>query len=367
MKVTFPYMSNSHITIKNLLEGLGNEVISPPKPSKLTLSYGTKYAPEFACVPFKITLGTYIETLEMGADTIVSTGGVGPCRAGLYTTLQEKILRNIGYEFDMITFEPPGKHLKDIIHNFKKLVNKKVSLVELIRLVRFVWNQLILLDEVESESLKIRPCEVKQGETTRAYRKIVNIIAETKTRDDLKEARKLADKIYAGVDRYEDADPLKVVLLGEIYVVMEPTANLEIEETLGELGVYVERTMFFTHYTINNAVTDLFHLTGDRDAKKAAAPYFNEMCGGHGRESVGNTVLYAEKGFDGVIQVAPFTCIPEIVAKSILPSVTEKYGMGFLSISIDEQTGKAGLQTRLEAFVDLLARNREKKRKEKIA
>ena len=367
MKVTFPYMSNSHIAITNILEGLGNEVIPPPKPSKLTLSYGTKYAPEFACVPFKITLGAYIETLEMGADTIVSTGGVGPCRAGLYTTLQEKILRNIGYEFEMITFEPPSRYLKDIIRNFKKLVNKKVSLVEIIKLIWFAWEQLTLLDEVELESFKIRPCEVKRGETTRAYRKIVNIIAQAKNRDDLKEARKLADKIYSSVDRYEDVDPLKIALLGEIYVVMEPTANLEIEETLGELGAYVERTMFFTDYTINNAITDLFHLKGDRDAKKAAVPYFNEMCGGHGRESVGNTILYAEKGFDGVIQVAPFTCIPEIVAKSILPTVAEEYGIGFLSISIDEQTGKAGLQTRLEAFVDLLARKRKKKREEKIA
>jgi predicted nucleotide-binding protein (sugar kinase/HSP70/actin superfamily) len=125
--------------------------------------------------------------------------------------------------------------------------------------------------------------------------------------------------------------------------------------------------MFFTHYTLANAVTDLFHLTGEKNVKKAAVPYFNEMCGGHGRESVGNAILYAKKGFDGLIQLAPFTCIPEIVAKSILPAVGEKYGIGILSITIDEQTGKAGLQTRLEAFVDLLARKREKRRKGNIA
>lgn len=367
MKITYPYMSNSHIAIKNLFEGFGNEVVPPPKPSKLTLSYGTKYAPEFACFPFKILLGTYIEALEMGADTIVSTGGVGPCRAGLYTTLQEKILRSLGYDFEMITLEPPGRYLGDLIKKIKRLINKRISLIELAGLIRFVWEQLKLLDEVEMTSFKIRPREIKKGETTRAYRKAVELIARARNIEDLKEIRNEIKKIYSAVDQKEDFDPIKIALVGEIYVVMEPTANLEIEETLGELGVYVERSMFFTHYTLANAVTDLFHLTGEKNVKKAAVPYFNEMCGGHGRESVGNAILYAKKGFDGLIQLAPFTCIPEIVAKSILPAVGEKYGIGILSITIDEQTGKAGLQTRLEAFVDLLARKREKKRKGNIA
>lgn len=84
------------------------------------------------------------------------------------------------------------------------------------------------------------------------------------------------------------------------------------------------------------------------------------MCGGHGRESVGHTILYAKKGFDGVIHLSPFTCIPEIVAKSILPAVSKDYNISVLSISLDEQTGKAGLRTRLEAFVDLLDKKRQK-------
>ena len=129
---------------------------------------------------------------------------------------------------------------------------------------------------------------------------------------------------------------------------------------LGELGFHVERSMFLSEYTISNAVMDLFHMAGERDAKKMAAPYFKEMCGGHGRESVGNSVIFAKRGFDGIIQLSPFTCIPEIVAKSILPKVCKEHGLGFLTISLDEQTGKEGLRTRLEAFVDLLMAKRKK-------
>jgi predicted nucleotide-binding protein (sugar kinase/HSP70/actin superfamily) len=86
------------------------------------------------------------------------------------------------------------------------------------------------------------------------------------------------------------------------------------------------------------------------------------MCGGHGRESVGNAILFAKRGFDGIIQLSPFTCIPEIVAKSILPKVCREHGMSFLSITLDEQTGKEGIRTRLEAFVDLLSARKKKKK-----
>jgi len=67
-----------------------------------------------------------------------------------------------------------------------------------------------------------------------------------------------------------------------------------------------------------------------------------------------------KRGFDGIIQLSPFTCIPEIVAKSILPKVCKEHGIGFLTISLDEQTGKEGLRTRLEAFTDLLIAKRKK-------
>lgn len=361
MKITYPYMGNSHIAIKNLLERLGNEVIVPPRPSKRTLSYGTQYAPEFACLPFKILLGTYVETLEMGADTIVSTGGVGPCRAGLYTTLQEKILRSLGYEFEFITLEPPSRDLKDLYTNIKKLINRPISFKEFWRIIRFVWEQLKLFDKIEKKSFEIRPREINRGETSKSYKKCVHMISEAQNIKELKAVEREAFKIMNSIPINEDFKPVKVGLVGEIYVVLEPAANLEIEETLGELGVYVERSMFFTHYTITNAIMDIFHLAGERNVKKAAKPFYNEMCGGHGRESVGNAVLYAKRGFDGVIQLSPFTCIPEIVAKSILPSVAKQYDISVLCISLDEQTGKAGLRTRLEAFVDLLFRKRQKK------
>ena len=74
MKISFPIMGNSYIAFKQLIKDLGHEPIVPPMPTARTMSLGTMYSPEFACIPFKILLGTYLEAIEMGADVIVSSG-----------------------------------------------------------------------------------------------------------------------------------------------------------------------------------------------------------------------------------------------------------------------------------------------------
>ena len=57
---------------------------------------------------------------------------------------------------------------------------------------------------------------------------------------------------------------------------------------------------------------------------------------------------------DGLIHVAPFNCTPETVAQSALVALQRERGVPVLSLSFDEQTGAAGVMTRLEAFVDML-------------
>src|SRR5574344_1860458 len=54
-----------------LQDGLFDEVIDPPPITAKTIELGTKYSPDFICTPFKYTLGTMIECLESGADTLI--------------------------------------------------------------------------------------------------------------------------------------------------------------------------------------------------------------------------------------------------------------------------------------------------------
>ena len=90
----------------------------------------------------------------------------------------------------------------------------------------------------------------------------------------------------------------------------------------------------------------------------SARPYINYWVGGHGQETIGTTVSMAREGSDGIIQIGPLTCMPEIVAQTILPLVSEKENIPCMTLWFDELTGTAGIQTRLEAFIDMVSRRK---------
>lgn len=356
-RVSFPHMNHYTIAFRPILEALGNEVIEPPRPSKRTLSLGVKYAPEFACLPLKVVLGTYLEVLEKGADTIITTGGVGPCRAGLYAALQKEILEDLGHRFRMIVLEPWSRDKLRIVSKVMSVNASRLSIPQIWRVLKTAWGKVKALDDAERLLHHVRPREIVRGSADRAFVRALRSIDEARTDQEIEEARRESLAAIGGVAQDPARRPLKIGIVGEIYVVVEPASNLEIEKILGELGVEVHRSIFLTGWTMDNAIVE----GGGHDVKAAARPYLPEMVGGHGQDSIGHTVIYAREGFDGVIQLAPFTCIPEIVAKSILPRVSEEHDIPVLSFFLDEQTGEAGFRTRLEAFVDLLARRRARR------
>ncbi|NLC76263.1 MAG: CoA protein activase [Clostridia bacterium] len=354
MKISFPHMGTSHIAFKHLIEHLGHEVVPPPAPTSRTLDLGVKYAPEFACVPLKMLLGTYLEVLEKGADTIITSGGVGPCRAGLYPHLHQKILKDLGYDCKIIIFDPPLHNLKDFFSKINYIIKKGgKSWRQFWKEFKTSWLKLCVLDDVEILSHQVRPYELKKGSTTKVFKECLHIVDQAQTREEILDAKRICEKKLKEVPQDPSRNPLKIGIIGEIYVVLEPFMNMDVEITLEEMGVITHRSIYLTQWSRQNIIVNT-----EGSIYKTAYPYLKKKIGGHGINSIGETILYARNGFDGVIQVAPFTCIPEIVAKSILPEVSKDLNIPVLSLTIDEQTAKAGVQTRLEAFVDLLEQKR---------
>ena len=52
--------------------------------------------------------------------------------------------------------------------------------------------------------------------------------------------------------------------------------------------------------------------------------------------------------------------MPEIMSQNIFPKMREDVNLPIVSLIMDEQTGKAGYITRLEAFVDLMRRKKRR-------
>lgn len=71
---------------------------------------------------------------------------------------------------------------------------------------------------------------------------------------------------------------------------------------------------------------------------------------------------WAKEGFDGIVHVKSFGCTPEIDAMPVLQKISNDYKIPILYFSFDSQTSETGIQTRLEAFYDMIIMRKEKKK-----
>lgn len=359
MKMTFPHMGNLYIPLKALFENLGLEVIIPPFNTKKTLELGVKYSPEFACLPLKINIGNFIEALEKGADTIIMAGGVGPCRFGYYGEVQKEILKDLGYSFNMIILEPPRGHLMELLSKIKMITSKKRnSFKNVVKAAKIAWEKALLLDKLDVEISKLRPIEKIKGETDKIYNKTLEQINNAKNEKELEDIKNhfLDSLNHLPV---KNKKPIKIGIVGEIYTVLEPFANLNIEKQLGDLGVEASRNIYITDWIQENLLPSFLKNKSHKEMLELARPYINCFIGGHGQESVAQIVNFCNNSFDGVIHLLPFTCMPEIVAKSAIPQVNRNNYIPVMTVVLDEHSGETGFRTRLEAFIDMIHYKKE--------
>lgn len=356
MRVTFPHMGNLWLGLKTALRELGHEVIVPPKPSKRTLTLGSQYSPEFACLPLKINLGCFLEALENGADTIIMAGGVGPCRFGYYGAVQRRILEDLGYDVRFIIFDPPQGRWKEFINDLRKVGNKK-PLHKIFSALLFGIRKLDVMDYLEKLGHKIKAREIKKGQTMQVLEKTLHRLDEATSYRELRKIRNEAIDELLSIPR-KKINPLKVAVTGEIFVVLEPFVNMDVENELGKMDVEVERTLYITDWVKEHLIPSIQGIKKHHLLEEMAKPYLGHFVGGDGQLSVASAVIYAKRGFHGMVHLMPFTCMPEIIAQSILPRVSKDLSFPVLTLVFDEHTGKAGVLTRLEAFIDLLERKR---------
>lgn len=362
MKLALPRLGNTEVINHTLITDMGHELIEAPHNSKKTLDLGVKYSPEYCCLPLKISLGNMIEALELGAEGIIMAGGWGPCRFGYYAQVQRDVLLDLGYNFRMIIFELPRKgSIRNLWENINILRNGK-SWLYMVKQFRFAWQQILLVEELENEVLKVRPREKKKGVSSRILLESIKKIKEAKDINTLEQIRIETIKKFDEVKNFHKQNLIKVALVGEFYVSLEPFVNHRLEEKLGYLGVEVIRKNFIKSWIGPIMRLNIFKedFKEEKDIEDAAYKYLAHSVGGEGQTSVGNVVIAHKEGLDGAIQLVPFTCMPEIVAETILKKVSEDLDFPTLTLTYDEQTGEEGLNTRIEAFIDLLKMRRKR-------
>jgi predicted nucleotide-binding protein (sugar kinase/HSP70/actin superfamily) len=358
MRITFPHIGNAYIAVKAMVEPLGVDLVVPPKCNQRTLSLATKYSPEGVCIPFKLNLGNMIEAVELGADHILNVTGHGTCRMGYYFKVQEQILHDMGYDVKMM-LTGLSEHKLTGFMNLLKSVSNNTPWSKIVSSFAFGIAKMTALDDIEILANNVRAVEKTKGTTTPVYRKGLQAIDDAGDYRSLKTVVKDYCEQLSGIDSLPEAKPLKVLVVGEIYVVLDPYANMDVEMELGKLGVATNRSLYLSRWVKKGLFFNPFGFDQWRDVHKAAMPYLKRDIGGDGWETVGEKVI-GTGHYDGMVHLAPFTCMPEGTAQSIMPSTKED--LPVLAIYCDEQTSKAGMLTRLEAFVDMIAMKKSRSR-----
>jgi predicted nucleotide-binding protein (sugar kinase/HSP70/actin superfamily) len=355
MKVTFPHMGNILI-YKKLLESFGHEVIAPPRPSQRTIDLGVKYSPEFACFPYKVLLGSYIEALELGADTVVTSGGSGPCRAGFYSEIHYKTLQHLGFNPRFIVFDDYGRNPRQFRNNLK-IIKGRLTWAQALQRVWTTYRLAEALDNLQRQVELKRCYEVNRGSFNQAFNVICNrFVREVNHVGDVRRIWRESNELVNSIPCRPTPEQRKihVGIVGEIYVVMESAINMNIAEVLNNLGCEVTRSMYISEWVNHCIYPKCFANKSGAKLVRDSRPYIEIGIGGHEQHNIGNIIKYKNRHFDGVIHLMPFACLPELVTQSILPRLSQDLELPVLSLAIDEQTGRANSLTRIEAFVELI-------------
>ncbi|MGO0121761.1 acyl-CoA dehydratase activase-related protein [Desulfothermobacter acidiphilus] len=358
MKVGFPSMGYLDVAIRAALKECGVECLPTPRASKEILELGKELSPEFVCLPFVITLGQMRYLLDRGATHILMVGGKGKCRLGWYAQIQEKLLRKLGYDFEMIVIDSPVPFASRW-PKFREAIKKATGNASWWRVIRALYNgyhRIAAIDQAEKEVLRLRAYEREPGTADKLFRRFAREVEKAPSSQVVREL--LGDFLHtARMIPVEETDPVRVRIVGEIWVVLEQYVNLELERMLGrslDPRVWVDREISITSWFHQHIFPTKEAIQRQQEIKHAASSYLGIEVGGHGHVSVGLAALARQEGIDGVIHLMPFTCMPEIVAQNIMVRLSEKLDLPILTLIITDQTGEAGIETRIEAFLDLL-------------
>ena len=318
--------------------GIANIKINlAPQITRKTINRGAQYMDENMCLPAKIILGSILELHERGNEIIVEWDNCGTCRQKTYCLVHQSILRQLGVDARILAAQPGNMAgwLMEIIPNMSK--SKQRQLV----------------------------------------------------RDVIRDLRKF-DLGLMGRQANAPNDKPKIGICGEIYTVLEPAANLGLISRLEEQGAFVHNALplsqflfqdiferknklkwviIFTYLRMFDELKDLclgkiqrpdVDYALFKKAEEITEEYFpKHSIGGHGKASVTWAIYYALAGFDGVVHIMPFPCMPEATVTTLMDEVSKDYGIPVNHLVFDQQFGEQNLITRAEAMVNLLRFKKE--------
>lgn len=342
-KIALPRYAEYNCAMKYVVEqGFETKCILPPPLTKRTEELGAKNSPDFVCTPFKTTLGSMIEALEAGADTILMVYGI--CRLNYYGELQEQILRDLGYSFEFINLSEFNTGKKKDLVRAMKAINPKVNVVKVTRAFAEAVRMVEHLDAITS--FYYQNCGFDPSrQYPKIFKKFIADMYAAHSLADIERGYRKAKHTFEKVPLQKPENPLRVGVLGEFYTVMDAFSNLEAEQKLADMGVEVHRWMNVTNSMLR---------PGGKNHQIQIRERSEYSMGANSTTDIWQAQTFAQLGFDGLVHIKSASCTPEVDIMPVLANLSQDYKIPVLYLTYDSQTSDVGLMTRLEAFYDMI-------------
>ena len=157
----------------------------------------------------------------------------------------------------------------------------------------------------------------------------------------LPERQKNASSLSEG--NGNQTDRIQIAVLGHNYLVDDPYVNLDIVQKLKKMNVNILTTEMIGMKTIK------------RQLKKLYKPVYWSLS----RRVVGAAFYYFEQQIEGMIHLSSFECGEDSMVGELIHHQSQYHpDVAYTEFVFDEHTGAAGINTRLEAFLDMIRRKK---------
>lgn len=376
-------------------QGFRVDIMENEGPEVLQLAL--KYLHNDLCYPAMLTTGQMLATMKSGKYdpdkvAMVITQSGGGCRDSNYINLMRKAFEKAGY--------PNVPFISANIWGLELNTGLNLTPVTLLMAVA----GLIYGDMLMIVSNQIRPYEVNKGETDRVLDKWIKKLGKTFSKGRGYSVRVMKRNLKAIAEDFaaipiQKVPKVKVAMIGELYLKYSAPGNNHLEKFLAEQDceVYVPSILGFGIYKTNGALEDLRLYGGNKlkklileiamkymfkmedilisaieanpafvppervnDLKKRAKGLIdigNSM--GEGWYLAAEMLEFADHGYENIVIVQPFGCLPcHVAAKGMMNKVRRTDPrLNIVDIEYDPGATKVNQENRIKL---MLAVAREK-------
>lgn len=299
---------------KDFFNNMDVEVVTSPRTNKDILNRGVQNCVDEACLPVKVFHG-HVEHLKDKVDYIFV-----PKFISLYKR-EYCCPKHLGLA-DMV---------KHSIEGLPEIIDTEINLRKSNRDLR---NSILYTGRYFTNSSK-----KIHNAFNNAYDKFIKY-NELMARGVIPiNAVGLYDDISFNKKIYYENSNSRILLLGHPYNIYDEYINMNLASKLRKNKIQVITA----------------EMIEDHIARKYASTLPKRMFWTHGQRIVGGAFSLIEtKAINGIIYISAFGCGLDSVLIDLVERKAKEYRIPFTLLTIDEQTGEAGINTRVEAFLDML-------------